>query len=116
MTTWDERSSQTETATDNTRAAAAEKLAASALGHAPKRASDGTGEGLSTERAAEQRAKHGSNEVRVRTEPEWKKIAKRYLDWVSIIIVRTLGSCLTPCCTRRIVCSALHAAWHNMLA
>lgn len=49
-------------------------------GHAPN-------DGLSTEEAAKQREIHGANEVNVKSEPEWKKIGKRYLDWISLIIV-----------------------------
>jgi len=44
-------------------------------------------DGLSTEEVAKQREIHGANEVNVKSEPEWKKIGKRYLDWISLIIV-----------------------------
>lgn len=49
-------------------------------GHVPN-------DGLSTEEVANQREIHGANEVNVKSEPEWKKIGKRYLDWISLIIV-----------------------------
>ena len=48
-------------------------------------------EGLSTQEAAKQRELYGANEVNVKFEPEWKKIGKRYLDWISLIIVRFSG-------------------------
>lgn len=32
-------------------------------------------------------AKYGYNEVKAKQTPEWKKIAWRYLDWVSLVII-----------------------------
>lgn len=33
------------------------------------------------------RAEHGENAVESKQQPEWRKIARRYLDWVSLLIV-----------------------------
>ena len=74
-------------------------------------ANDCPSEGLTTEHAAEQRAKHGSNEVNVRTEPEWKKIAKRYLDWVSIVIVRFPSTRITCCLSLAASRDGIRPAW-----
>lgn len=46
-------------------------------------------EGLSTQAVEELRKQHGYNEVKTKPVPEWKKLLKRYTDWISIIIVRT---------------------------
>lgn len=48
------------------------------------------GSGLSHAQVKEMREKHGPNEVQTKQIPEWRKIARRYLDFVSIIIVRLL--------------------------
>ena len=45
--------------------------------------------GLSSPAVEELRQKHGFNEVKTKPVPEWKKLARRYTDWISIIIVRT---------------------------
>ena len=45
-------------------------------------------EGLTSQAVEELRRKHGFNEVKTKVVPEWKKLAKRYTDWISIIIVR----------------------------
>ena len=44
--------------------------------------------GLSSEDAKRLEATHGLNEVQTKPMSEWKKLAKRYTDWVSIVIVR----------------------------
>lgn len=46
-------------------------------------------EGLNTQAVEELRKQHGYNEVKTKPVPEWKKLLKRYTDWISIIIVRT---------------------------
>jgi len=33
------------------------------------------------------REQHGENEVKAQQEPEWKKILKRYTDWVVVMMV-----------------------------
>lgn len=43
--------------------------------------------GLTTSEAVERQAQYGFNEVKTQQMPEWKKIAWRYLDWVSIVIL-----------------------------
>lgn len=48
------------------------------------------GSGLSDAQVKEMRERHGPNEVQTKQVPEWRKIARRYLDFVSIIIVRLL--------------------------
>lgn len=45
-------------------------------------------EGLSSSQVEELRQKHGFNEVKTKPVPEWKKLLRRYTDWISIIIVR----------------------------
>ena len=50
--------------------------------------------GLTTEEAEQQRTLHGTNEVDVKNESEWKKIAKRYVDWISLIIVSNSSLCV----------------------
>ena len=40
----------------------------------------------------ELRARFGPNEVKTKQTPEWKKIARRFADWICILIVR----CSTP--------------------
>lgn len=44
-------------------------------------------EGLSSHAVNELRQKHGFNEVKTKPTPAWKKLFRRYTDWVSIIIV-----------------------------
>ena len=44
--------------------------------------------GLSSSQVEELRQKHGFNEVKTKPVPEWKKLLRRYTDWISIIIVR----------------------------
>jgi Cation transporter/ATPase, N-terminus len=41
----------------------------------------------------ELRARFGPNEVKTKQTPEWKKIARRFADWICILIVR----CSSPC-------------------
>lgn len=48
-------------------------------------------EGLSSQAVEELRQKHGFNEVKTKPVPEWKKLARRYADWISIIIVRAIS-------------------------
>ena len=36
----------------------------------------------------ELRARFGPNEVKTKQTPEWKKIARRFADWICILIVR----------------------------
>lgn len=43
--------------------------------------------GLTTREAEARQQKFGFNEVKNRQDPEWKKVAWRYLDWVSIVIL-----------------------------
>ena len=45
-------------------------------------------EGLSSQAVDDLRQRHGFNEVKTKTTPEWKKLLRRYTDWISIIIVR----------------------------
>lgn len=47
-------------------------------------------EGLSSSQVEELRQKHGFNEVKTAQVPEWKKLLRRYYDWISIIIVRAI--------------------------
>ena len=47
-------------------------------------------EGLSSSQVEELRQQHGFNEVKTAQVPEWKKLLRRYYDWISIIIVRAL--------------------------
>lgn len=44
------------------------------------------------EQVEELRARFGPNEVKTKQTPEWKKIARRFADWICILIVR----CSTP--------------------
>ena len=44
-------------------------------------------EGLSSQAVDELRQKHGFNEVKSKAVPEWRKLLRRYTDWISIIIV-----------------------------
>ena len=44
-------------------------------------------EGLTSQAVDELRQTHGFNEVKTKPTPEWKKLLRRYTDWVSIIIV-----------------------------
>ncbi|KAI3423925.1 hypothetical protein D9Q98_009759 [Chlorella vulgaris] len=44
-------------------------------------------EGLSSSQVEELRKTHGYNEVKSTQTPEWKKIAWRYLHWVSLVII-----------------------------
>lgn len=44
--------------------------------------------GLSSQAVEGLRQKHGFNEVKTKPVPEWKKLARRYTDWISIIVVR----------------------------
>lgn len=48
----------------------------------------GKSEGLTSQAVEELRQKHGFNEVKTKPTPEWKKLLRRYTDWISIIIVR----------------------------
>ena len=51
---------------------------------------DGQGhKGLTSSQVEELRQKHGFNEVKTKPVPEWKKLLRRYTDWISIIIVRS---------------------------
>jgi H+-transporting ATPase len=44
-------------------------------------------DGLSDPQVEELREKYGANEVKTKQEPEWRKIARRYYDWVSLLII-----------------------------
>ena len=44
-------------------------------------------EGLTSQAVDELRQTHGFNEVKTKPTPEWKKLLRRYTDWISIIIV-----------------------------
>lgn len=56
--------------------------------------------GLTTKEAEEFQAAFGFNEVKPKMQPEWQKIAWRYLDWVSLVIVRAAPLLLCRgCCT-----------------
>ena len=44
--------------------------------------------GLTTVQARHAQEREGFNDVKSRKEPKWKKIPWRYLDWVSLVIVR----------------------------
>ena len=50
-------------------------------------------EGLTSIKARELQQVHGFNEIEGNAEPEWKKVVKRYLDPITLVIVRSL-SCL----------------------
>ena len=50
------------------------------------------------------RAEHGENAVESKQQPEWRKIARRYLDWVSLLIVSKLAC--HACRRASISCSA----------
>ena len=52
--------------------------------------SEVSGHGLTSQEVKALQEKHGLNEVKTCPVPEWKKLGKRYLDWVSIIIVSSL--------------------------
>ncbi|KAL3158516.1 hypothetical protein ABBQ38_010745 [Trebouxia sp. C0009 RCD-2024] len=43
--------------------------------------------GLSSQAVEGLRQKHGFNEVKTKPVPEWKKLARRYTDWISIIVI-----------------------------
>mmetsp|Transcript_8326 Transcript_8326/g.24910 ORF Transcript_8326/g.24910 Transcript_8326/m.24910 type:complete len:686 (+) Transcript_8326:251-2308(+) len=45
------------------------------------------GKGLSDEEVTKMREKYGANEVTTKQVPEWKKIARRYFDFVSLVIL-----------------------------
>jgi hypothetical protein len=45
-------------------------------------------DGLTDAEVAVSREEHGVNEVKAHQEPEWKKILKRYTDWIVIMMVR----------------------------
>lgn len=45
------------------------------------------GKGLSDDEVAKMREKYGANEVTTKQVPEWKKIAKRYFNFISLVIV-----------------------------
>jgi Cation transporter/ATPase, N-terminus len=51
----------------------------------------------------ELRARFGPNEVKTKQTPEWKKIARRFADWICILIVRrpTPSASLVPTSGRR---------------
>ncbi len=44
--------------------------------------------GLDNEQVAQMRDRFGPNEVKTKQTPEWKKIARRFSDWICILIVR----------------------------
>ena len=44
-------------------------------------------DGLSSGEVEALRQRYGANETKTTQVPEWKKIAQRYLDWVSLLIV-----------------------------
>lgn len=48
----------------------------------------GNFKGLTSSEVLKLQTQYGYNEVNTAQTPEWKKVAWRYLDWVSIIIVR----------------------------
>ena len=57
----------------------------------------------------ELRARFGPNEVETKQTPEWKKIARRFADWICILIVRcsTPWALAVPTCRRPLVPLAL---------
>lgn len=44
-------------------------------------------DGLTDAEVTASREQHGENEVKANQEPEWKKILKRYTDWVVVMMV-----------------------------
>ncbi len=53
--------------------------------------------GLTFQEAKVLQEKHGLNEVTTAPVPEWKKLGKRYLDWISIIIVINMLNIFAVC-------------------
>lgn len=49
-------------------------------------------QGLTDELVVQLRERFGANEVKTKQMPEWKKIVRRFSDWICLLIVRPLPS------------------------
>ncbi|KAK9833891.1 hypothetical protein WJX74_009082 [Apatococcus lobatus] len=53
--------------------------------------------GLTSEEVKQLRQRHGPNEVKAKQKPEWRKILRRYTDWVSLTI---LAAAIVSACVK----------------
>lgn len=66
--------------------------------------------GLTSIKARELQQVHGFNETESHGDPEWRKVLKRYLDPITLVIVRYLPCALQTCRHSRIAIAKLLSA------